>query len=200
MVDPTAVVLQVELFNLGLPMLLLLAGVALIVMEALAPGAHFIVVGIALLVAGLVGLALSSFVGAALLPVVLGVVVLVVGALTFFAYRELDIYGGKGQAQTSDSDSLKGASGRVTERVTEREGEVKLQDGGFNPYYRARSVDGEIAEGQEVIVVDPGGGNVLTVMSVDDDAMAMDEIDRALARGESEPAEEAETETDVETS
>jgi hypothetical protein len=68
---------------------------------------------------------------------------------------------------------------RVTERVTPTEGEVKLDDGGFNPYYSARSIDGEIAEGTRVMVVDPGGGNVVTVESVDTDT---DEIDRELAR------------------
>jgi membrane protein implicated in regulation of membrane protease activity len=192
MADLIGVVLQTEVLGLGLPMLLLLAGVALVVMEAMAPGAHFIVVGVALLVAGLLGLGLSGVVSAALLPFVLGFVVLVVGAITFYAYRELDIYGGKGQAQTSDSDSLKGATGRVTERVTGRSGKVKVDDGGFNPYYEARSFDDDIEEGEEVIVVDPGGGNVLTVMSVDADGM--DDIDRELQR------EREEGETDLETS
>jgi membrane protein implicated in regulation of membrane protease activity len=190
MADLIGVVLQAELFGLGLPMLLLLSGVALIVMEAMAPGAHFIVVGIALLVAGLLGLGLSGVVAATLLPFVLGFVVLVVGAITFYAYREFDFYGGKGQAQTSDSDSLKGATGLVTERVTGTEGKVKVEDGGFNPYYEARSFDDDIEEGEEVIVVDPGGGNVLTVMSVDADTL--DDIDRELQREEGE--------TDVETS
>jgi len=62
---------------------------------------------------------------------------------------------------------------------------VKLEDGGFNPYFRAHSVDGEIAEGEEVIVVDPGGGNVVTVQSLDADHR--DEIDRELARERTDP-------------
>jgi hypothetical protein len=56
---------------------------------------------------------------------------------------------------------------------------VKLDSGGFNPFYSARSVDGEIPEGAEVIVVDPGGGNVVTVESLDG---GFDDIDRELAR------------------
>jgi membrane protein implicated in regulation of membrane protease activity len=180
MADLIGVVLQTEVLGLGLPMLLLLAGVALVVMEAMAPGAHFIVVGVALLVAGLLGLGLSGVVSAALLPFVLGFVVLVVGAITFYAYRELDIYGGKGTAQTSDSKALTGSFGRVTERVTPTGGEIKLDDGGFNPYYSARSMDGDIEEGTEVMVIDPGGGNVVTVTPVDG---VEDEIDRELARG-----------------
>jgi membrane protein implicated in regulation of membrane protease activity len=159
-----------------LPLLLIAAGLVLSIAEALAPGAQFIVIGVALLSAGLVGLALGPLAG----PFVLGLLVLVFGALAFYGYRELDLYGGKGQAQTSDSDSLRGATARVTETVTPTGGEVKLEEGGFNPYYSARSVDGEIPEGAEVLVVDPGGGNVLTVESLDG---GLDDIDRELAKG-----------------
>ena len=158
-----------------LPLLLVIAGLGLSVAEAVAPGAHFVVLGVALLAAGLVGLLLGPFAG----PVVLGVLVLVFGALALYGYRELDLYGGKGSGQTSDSTSLKGKTGRVTDRVTTSAGEIKLDDGGFNPYYAARSIDGSISEGTEVIVVDPGGGNVLTVTSLEH---SEDEIDRELAR------------------
>ncbi|ELZ27256.1 membrane protease regulatory membrane protein [Halogeometricum pallidum JCM 14848] len=160
-----------------LPYLLVVAGVGVSLAEALAPGAHLVVLGVALLAAGLVGLLLGPAAG----PVVLGVLVLVFGALALYGYRELDLYGGKGSGKTSDSASLRGRTARVTERVTPTEGEVKLSEGGgFNPYYAARSVSGEIPEGSEVIVVDPGGGNVITVESLDD---ALDDIDRELARG-----------------
>jgi len=160
----------------SLPLLLTVAGFILVILEAFAPGAHFIVLGVALLLAGLLGLALGSLAT----PLVLAGLVFGIGAVTLFAYRELDLYGGKGAGQTSDSDDLAGKTGRVTERVTERGGEVKLQNAGFNPYYRARSLSREIAEGEEVIVVDPGGGNVVTVQSVEEDHR--DDIDRELAR------------------
>lgn len=162
----------------NLPLFLLLAGAGLTIAEAFAPGAHFIVLGVALLVAGLVGLLLPPGLGA-LAPLVLAGLVLVSGAATFYVYRQFDFYGGKGTDQTTDSTSLRGAMGRVTERVTPTGGEVKLEEGGFNPYYRANSVDGEIPEGTEVMVVDPGGGNVVTVESVG----GLDEIDRQLERG-----------------
>jgi hypothetical protein len=42
-------------------------------------------------------------------------------------------------------------------------------------------MDGEIPEGTEVMVIDPGGGNVLTVEPLD---YVEDRIDRELARGE----------------
>ena len=78
----------------------------------------------------------------------------------------------------------------MTERVTETEGQVKLDRGGFNPYYAARTTDGEIAEGEKVIVVDPGGGNVVTVESL---AGIEDDIERELERGRT-----AETEAETE--
>ncbi|PSP69986.1 protease [Halobacteriales archaeon QH_8_67_27] len=162
----------------NLSLFLLLAGAALVIAEAFAPGAHFIVLGVALLAAGLVGLFLPSGLGV-LAPLILAGLVLVSGATAFYVYRQFDFYGGKGGEQTSDSDSLRGETGRVTERITATSGEVKLEAGGFNPYYRAKSVDGEIDEGTEVMVVDPGGGNVITVQPL---TGGVDEIDRELAR------------------
>lgn len=172
-----------------LPLLLVVAGLGLSIAEALAPGAHFVVVGVALLAAGLIGLVLGPLAS----PFVLAALVVAFGAAALYGYREFDLYGGKGQSQTSDSDSLKGATGRVTERVTTSEGTVKLDDGGFSPHYSARSMSGEIAEGEEVIVVDPGGGNVLTVESL---GAIDDEIDRQLRDGreDEEPDRERERE------
>jgi membrane protein implicated in regulation of membrane protease activity len=178
-----------ELFGLSVPFLLVLAGAALMIMEAFAPGAHFIVVGIALLAAGLAGLLVGPLLPAAALPLVLAAIVLVAGGTALYGYRQFDFYGGKGSGQTSDSASLRGKTGRVTQRVSKSDGEVKLESGGFNPYYQARALDGEIEEGEEVMVVDPGGGNVLTVESV---SAFEDDIDRELAddRGRRDPDRE----------
>lgn len=179
-----------------LALLLVVAGAGLVIAEALAPGAHFIVLGVALLVAGLVGLVLPPSLGI-FAPLVLAAAVIIVGGITLYGYRQFDFYGGKGTGQTSDSDDLRGKTARVTERVTEQSGEVKVDGGGFNPLYRARAVSGEIPEGAEVLVVDPGGGNVLTVESIDS---IEDEIDRELARDaaadeEREAAGEADADT-----
>jgi membrane protein implicated in regulation of membrane protease activity len=173
------------LFGLSLPLLLVILGVGLSISEALAPGAHFIVLGVALLSAGLIGLAVPFLAG----PIALSVLVLLSGAVSLFFYRELDLYGGSGTGATSDSDSLRGSTGRVTERVTETAGEIKLDGGGFNPYYSARTIDGEVPEGTEVMVVDPGGGNVVTVEALD---AIEDDIDRELRR---ERERERETES-----
>ncbi|MUV88106.1 NfeD family protein [Natronomonas sp. CBA1123] len=184
-----------ELFGYSVPFLLILAGAGLMVMEAFAPGAHFIVIGIALLAAGLVGLLLGGLLPSAALPLVLAAVVLAAGGAALYVYRTFDFYGGKGTGRTSDSASLQGKTGRVTERVTKSGGEVKLDSGGFNPYYQARALDGDIEEGEEVIVVDPGGGNVLTVESM---AGLEDDIDRELARERTRRERESDDERDGE--
>jgi membrane protein implicated in regulation of membrane protease activity len=170
---------MVEILGESLPLVLLVAGVALAIAEAMAPGAHLIVPGVALIVAGLVGLVLGPFLSGGALAVALALTVMLVGGLSLFAYRELDIYGGKGAGRTSDSSTLKGRTGRVTERITPDGGQIKLERGGFNPYYTARSIDGTIEEGEEVMVVDPGGGNIVTVESL---GVSEDEIDRVLRR------------------
>lgn len=157
-----------------LALLLVVAGVVVSILEALAPGAHFVVLGVALLAAGLVALAVPPLAT----PVALAGLVLVMGGAALWAYRNLDLYGGKGSGRTRDSASLAGQTGHVVDRVTQRSGRVRLDDGGFDPFYSARAMDGEIPEGAEVIVLDPGGGSVLTVTEVDD----RDDIDRALDR------------------
>jgi membrane protein implicated in regulation of membrane protease activity len=185
-----------ELFGLSLSLVLLLAGAGLVVLEALAPGAHFIVIGVALLAAGLVGTLLGGALGP-LTPLLLAAVVLVAGAGSLYAYRNVGIYGERDGGRTSDSSSLRGKTGRVTEQVTRDGGEVKLSEGGgFNPYFQARSLDGTIEEGTEVMVVDPGGGNVVTVESVEG-LGGDDPIDRELARERARHEEDEETETET---
>ncbi|SDZ89934.1 Membrane protein implicated in regulation of membrane protease activity [Haloplanus vescus] len=184
MVTPT-VALQsgVELGPEMLPLLLVVAGLGLSIAEAMAPGAHFAVLGVALLGAGIVGLLLGPVAG----PLVLAALVLVFGVLALVGYRRFDLYGDSGSGQTTDSDSLRGRTGHVTERVTSQQGSVKLDRGGFDPNYAARSMDGEIPVGTEILVVDPGGGNVLTVTSMAD---IEDDIDAELERGRTTEADD----------
>jgi hypothetical protein len=67
--------------------------------EALAPGANFIVVGIALIGAGLGGLLLTTLgVAGGILTLLLAVFTLVFGGAAFYGYHEFDLYGGKGAA------------------------------------------------------------------------------------------------------
>ena len=148
----------------NLPVLLILIGAGLIIAEAFAPGAHFFVAGVSLFFAGLVGFLLGPVFGTPVMLLLMTVTVFVSAAVTLYGYRQLDIYGGSGKARTSDSSSLRGQTGRVTEHVTATDGEIKLDSGGFSPYYQARSINNkEISEGTEVMIVDPGGGNIVTV-------------------------------------
>ena len=170
------------------PLVLLAAGLVLMAVEAMSPGAYFIVIGVALAGAGLIGLLFPG----GLDVFVLAGLTLGIGFAATWVYREFDFYGGKGKAQTSDSSSLAGSIGYATKPITSRSGEVKIDGGGFAPYYSARTNGDVIEEGSEVIVIDPGGGNVLTVQDMN--ALESDEIDRELARGRLESSADA-TET-----
>ncbi|MFW6384279.1 MAG: NfeD family protein [Halodesulfurarchaeum sp.] len=171
---------MVTLLGQSLSVILLLAGLVLTVLEGFAPGAHFIVLGVALLAAGLVGILIPG----AASPLVLGLTVLIAGAASFYVYRNFEFYGGTDRGKTEGSDELVGKRGYVTERVTPQTGRVELTNGGFNPTYAARSYEEEIPEGSEVIVVDPGGGNLLQVEAV----AQRDDIDRELDRARSREA------------
>lgn len=175
---------MIEFVAANLPLVLAAVGLVLIALEALSPGAHLMVIGVALFGAGLAGLATSLLLGATLGPIFLAAIALVVGMGAAYVYRDLDFYGGSGSQQTTDRRDLAGTIGYATETITPRSGEVKLEGGGFNPYYSARTSSGEIPEGEDVIVVDPGGGNVVTVEPLG--AIDDDEIDRALARDRAE--------------
>lgn len=150
----------------NLPVFLLAVGLILIALEAVSPGAHLIVIGVALAGAGFIGMVYPP----ASDILALAILTLVIGVAAAWVYRDLDFYGGKGSSRTSDSDSLSGSRGYVTRTVTPREGEVKLDSGGFDPHYSAQSTEGTIEEGEEVVVLDPGGGNVLTVEPLADTA------------------------------
>lgn len=183
---------MVDVFGESLSFLLVVAGVSLCILEAFAPGAHFIVVGVALLVAGLIGLAFAPLAT----PIVLGALVLGVGGIALYLYRTYDFYQGTDRGRTRDAMDLMGAEARVIEAVTPDGGRVKLTGrGGFDPTYSARSIDGTIEVGERVVVVDPRGGNVLRVAA----AEQADEIDRELAESQAaagDPAAERDVRTD----
>jgi len=151
-------------FGQSLSFVLVVAGAVLCIAEALAPGAHLIVLGVALLVAGLVGMFLLSNAT----PFVLAGLVLVVGLVALYLYRYYEIYEGTGSGQTFASSDLRGQTGYVVEEVTPRSGRVDLEGGGFDSSYAARTTTGTIPADTEIVVVDPGGGNVVTVERRDD--------------------------------
>ncbi|MGM0397398.1 MAG: NfeD family protein [Halobacteriota archaeon] len=175
---------MVEVLGQSLSLLLFSAGIVIAIMEALAPGAHLIVLGVALMAAGLIGLLVPSLAS----PLVLALLVTITGGAALVVYRRLNLYQGTDTGQTRSSDDLRGERGHVVERVTERSGRVKLERGGFDSTYAARSLEGEIPVDAEIVVIDPGGGNVITVEQLSE----IDEIDRELAQQrEREESEQA---------
>ena len=73
----------VELGPETLPLLLVAAGLVLSIAEAMAPGAHFAVLGVALLAARVPGMVLGPLAG----PAGLRVLVFALGALSLGCYR-----------------------------------------------------------------------------------------------------------------
>ncbi|MFC3478428.1 NfeD family protein [Halobacterium litoreum] len=163
-----------EVFGQSLSFVLVVAGTALCIVEAFAPGAHFIVLGVALFVAGLIGMFLLS----EATPLVLAGIVFAVGMVVLYFYRYYELYEGTGRGQSLDSSDLRGKRGYVVEEVTQRSGRVELEGGGFDSSYGARSTSGVIPEGTDIVVVDPGGGNVVTVETLEDTAAGDAEADR----------------------
>ncbi|MCX2819030.1 NfeD family protein [Haladaptatus sp. F3-133] len=155
-----------ETFLSGTELSLIFAfvGLFLLMGEALVPGGTLMVLGVGVMVAGVTG-QVFGFDGLLPLTVLTGVY----GTIAFAGFKRFDFYGDRGE-QTSGAESLRGETGVVEQTVTSQEGEVKLDSGGFDPFFMARSATGdEIPEGERVRVVDPGGGNVVQVESVSDD-------------------------------
>lgn len=156
---------MVEPFGASIAFILLSIGVGLILAEAIVPGANFIVIGIALFISGLTGVLIPQ----ASSPLILASIILLVGAITFYVYQNYELLPGEnGKGKTRDATDLLSEEGYVTDTVTQMSGEVKLQNGGFNPYYQARSIDETIEEGTKIIVVETGGGNVVTVVQAEE--------------------------------
>lgn len=144
-------------------------GLFLLMGEALVPGGTLMVLGVGVMSAGITG-QLFGFDGLLPLTVLTGAY----GAAAFAGFKYFDFYGERGE-QTSGADSLRGETGVVKRKVTSQDGEVKLDSGGFDPSFVARSATGDdIPEGTRVRVVDPGGGNVLKVEPVQEGGVSHD--------------------------
>lgn len=162
------------LSGFDLSLIFAFVGLFLLLGEALVPGGTLMVVGVGIMGAGVTG---QIFGISGLLP--LTFLTGIYGAAAFAGFKKFDFYGERGE-QTSGADTLKGETGVVKKTVTDQEGEVKLDSGGFDPFFVARSATGEeIPEGERVRVVDPGGGNVLQVERVGDGVAEENEVSPA---------------------
>lgn len=167
-------------------------GLVILSMETIIPGGQFMIPGVSLTLSGLTGVLFG------LNPLALSIFVVVYGAIAFLGYKKLDIYGGSGQEQTTDASSLEGKTGYVIDTVTKTDGRVKLDNGGFSSTFSARSeLDTVIEEGKEVVVTNPGGGNVVTVVEKSTD---VEDIDRELSKSTAHTEQSTEeSEQEVET-
>ncbi|MFW5929065.1 MAG: NfeD family protein [Halobacteriota archaeon] len=139
-------------------------GLVLLVGEAFVPGGTLMVLGVGLLASGVTGVLVPGVGSLLQLSVLAGVY----GATAFYLFRRYELFGERTE-QTSDRYRLTGATGRVVADVGVDTGRVKLDAGGFDPYYTARTATGDvIPEGTRVRVVDPRGGNVLEVAPIED--------------------------------
>lgn len=150
-----------EILDYSLAALVTVVGFSLIFLEALIPSGVFMVLGVTLFVSGAAGLLFPPL-GT---PIGLLGTMLVVAPAIYLLYSRVELYGGDGTdvRGTSDASALEGERGHVTETVTPDGGRVELKNGGMNPSYMARSEEGTIEEGTEIVVVESGGGNVLIV-------------------------------------
>lgn len=157
-------------FVLTLAHLFILAGGVFIVLEAVAPGADMVVIGAALLLAGLFGVqtGIGTEVVNASNLFYLSIVAFLSGLLVFYFYRKYLHKQGKGVV-TSSSDDLKDAQGITITKVTADEGRVRIENGGSNPKYSARSTAGVIEARTKIRVVDPGGGSLLRVAPLENE-------------------------------
>lgn len=158
-----------EIFGLAIPVALALIGFTFLCLETLIGDGTLFIAGSAMLITGFVGLSIPNDPTPLGLAATLGVSVI----MMYFCYQLLVRYFGieqeNGPTQTTSSDSLEGRTGVVIDPVDERDGTVELDSGGMHPVYQARTNGAELDEGEEIIVVEGGGGNVVTVASVADE-------------------------------
>ncbi len=137
---------------------------------------NLVIVGLVVSIAGLIGILVQP--DSTLL--VLAASIPVIGFLLFYIYRYVEFPRSRAPAQTSSAASLVGRRGKITMEATPRTGEITIQRGGFDPHYRCRTESGTIPEGEEAVVISPGGGNVLTVArpnEVDEVAIAKEQAE-----------------------
>lgn len=141
-------------------------GAVLMILEALIPGANFIVVGVTVLLTGLSALAIPGVT----IPILV-VIFTIVGASTLYFYNNIDLYEDDVD-QTSDSDDLEYSEGLVIDEVTPNRGRVKLEEStGMTDRFQARCPQGSIEEGTKIVVTDAGGGSILEVVPRDESEM-----------------------------
>lgn len=160
----------IEALGYSVSTILLALGLLLVLAEAAIPGAHFIVLGVGMFITGIIGVTTPIGGNIAYLTVTFGVVSFIV----YLGYSRLNLYQGDGgPVGSTDSETLVGVHGTVTETVTTTDGKADLEETGFTSVYQARLDNNDqdpIQPGTEVVVTDGRGGNVVTVEPATDES------------------------------
>lgn len=134
--------IETYIYNLEVYHWFAIFGLSLISLEALVGGVmedNIIVLAASTLTTGVIG-TLFQIDSLLLLTVILGIS----GSIIFYIYHNYTFFGLEDAEQTSDANSLLGKEGVVESKITRDDGEVKLDGGGFSPYYSAVPADGGV--------------------------------------------------------
>lgn len=144
-------------FSIGVAAVII--GMIMIMSIVILPVDEIVVGGIGLTLAGILA-TLIPFLGG-LIPVAIMTVVFTI--VSYYLYKNNVRVGGLNE-NTSDSGDLVGKTGIVVETIpASGTGTVKLEGGGFSRYSATAEENKRIEEGESVMVMDPGGGNIVSV-------------------------------------
>ncbi len=136
--------------------LLIVAGIALIIIEAVEPGFFIAIPGAVLIVVGIIQSVYPEFLVSIYTPIIVAVVVLI---LTFGSLKFYQKISPPSKPTTTMSSSLEGRVGKVIKAIKPDEitGKVKIE----NQMWSATSEEEVIEEGKKVIVVEGKGVHLL---------------------------------------
>jgi len=136
--------------------LLIVAGIALIIVEAVQPGFFIAIPAGVLIVVGIIQSVYPEFLVSIYTPIIVAVVVLI---LTFGSLKFYQKISPPSKPTTTMSSSLEGRVGKVIKAIKPDEitGKVKIE----NQMWSATSEEEVIEEGKKVIVVEGKGVHLL---------------------------------------
>jgi len=136
--------------------LLIVAGIALIIVEAVQPGFFIAIPAGVLIVVGIIQSVYPEFLVSIYTPIIVAVVVLI---LTFGSLKFYQKISPPSKPTTTMSSSLEGRVGKVIKAIKPDEitGKVKIE----NQMWSATSEEEVIEEGKKVIVVERKGVHLL---------------------------------------
>ena len=142
--------------------LLIVAGIVLIIVEAIEPGFFIAIPAGVLIVIGIIQISFPEFLMTIYTPLIVAAVVLI---LTFGSLKFYQKISPPSKPTTTMSSSLQGRVGKVMKTIKPDEitGKVKIE----NQLWSATSEDEEIEEGEKVVVVEGRGVHLLVKRKIE---------------------------------